>query len=206
MVLLSQLYAVASAIDSSIPELGGASLGALTNRPIEELDRKISYGPTARLLGRDSATINSLMQFPRQLVANSNSRLAYGGHRTSLRIPGGHSPYGFQNLTLESQPGTPRIQGAFGMVPSQSVEDLSVSSSPYGRNFSNPPSRRQSPLIESSFRHDTAALDPGSPSTFNFSAGSPSFSPDFYGADRTFALGESSSGYTGGFVAPSIWT
>ena len=41
MMLLTQLYTAAIAIDLSIPGLGGAALGALTTRAVEQLDEKI---------------------------------------------------------------------------------------------------------------------------------------------------------------------
>ena len=164
ILILSHLYAVALAVDRSIPELGGAAFGNLTIGPIEEIDRKIRYGQTtSRLKPNDSARLDDMMRFPRQISAqhrfsrSGSSNPGGGSGGLDNLMPGQHSPFGvggFQNLNLDSQPSTPGFPGTYPLFSSHSSEDLSISPSPFPTDFQNHPSsvssRRHSHLATGS--------------------------------------------------------
>ena len=204
MVFLAHLYGVASAVDASIPELGGASLGVVAAQHIEELDQRIRRVQGSSRLGEDFAAIlNNSMQFPRAMASNNTLQKAIG---SDLPHPGQQSPYGFQHLTIGSQPGTPGFPGSFPLLPTHSLEDLSIPASPFQHTFSGPTSRRQSQLLEASSWPGGAAFDNRSPSTFSFREDSPAYSHGSFDDEQAFAVGGPGSGYSGGCVVPSIWT
>ena len=203
MVFLAHLYGVASAVDASIPELGGAPLGVLASQHIEELDRRARFVQTSRRPGEDYALLNNSMQFPRAMASNSIFQKANG---SDLPDPGQQSPFGIQHLTIGSQPGTPGFPGQFPLGPIHSFEDIDVPASPFQHAFSAPTSRRQSQLLDASPWSGGAVFDTRSPSTFSFREDSPAYSHGSYEDEQTFVVGGSASGYSGGCVAPSVWT
>lgn len=203
MVFLAHLYGVALAVDASIPELGGAPLGVFAAQHIEELDRRIRFIQGSRRPGEDYALLNNSMHFPRAMASSSTFQKTIG---SDLPEPGQQSPYGIQHLTLGSQPGTPGFPGQFQLGPTHSFEENDVPASPFQHAFSAPTSRRQSQLLEASPWSGGALFDTRSPSTFGFREDSPAYSHGSFEDEQTFVVGGSASGYSGGCVAPSIWT
>lgn len=224
MILLAQLYTIALAIDSSIPELGGAALGSLTVGPTRQIDNKIRYSHNSGgSSAMDSSDLDEMMQFSRLLIARCRLEDPPGqdSRPTQIRVP--HSPYGFQNLAIGSQPstpsfvpgtpgglspGTPGFSGTFPAVASHSLEDLSVPVSPFLR-YSSPTSRPHSQLLEGSPRLSEASLENPSNSAFSVKGESPAYSPRYLDDEPVFSFGGNSPGYSpgysGGFVAPTLW-
>lgn len=221
MILLAQLYTIALAIDSSIPELGGAALGSLTVGPTRQIDNKIhnSRGSSAMC----SSDLDEMMQFSRLLIARCRleDRPGQDSRPSQTRVP--HSPYGFQNLAIGSQPSTPSFapgtpvglspvtsgfSGTFPAVASHSLEDLSAPVSPFLR-YSSPTSRPHSQLLEASPRVSEASLENPSNSAFSVKGESPAYSPRYLDDEPVFSFGGNSPGYSpgysGGFVAPTLW-
>ena len=205
MNLLAQLYTAALSVDFSIPELGGAALGALTVGPIEQIDDKLRYSEISRSRGEiDSARMDEEMQLPRQLAARYRLQSTTTGNTSQAQLPGHQSPYGFQHLSIESQPSTPGLPGTFSN-PNHSFEDLNIPRSPFLR-YGSPTSSRHSQLVEGSPLPSSASFEGRQMSGFSLRGGSPAYSPRYIDDDQGFAFGEQSPGYTGGFVAPAMWT
>ncbi|KAI4155177.1 MAG: hypothetical protein LQ340_001170 [Diploschistes diacapsis] len=147
---VAHLYAIAMAIDASLPELKGAAFGALVTAPLEDIDRRLRYGSLASL---DSASaMDDLMNFPR--VITSRTRQSRGSFDSMLPPElnaGQHSPYSFQNLNIDSGPTTPAFPPSYNtFMGNISVEDLnlSVPPSPFLNSFASPASRRHSGFAE----------------------------------------------------------
>ncbi len=220
MILLAQLYTIALAIDSSIPELGGAALGSLTIGPTLQIDNKIRYSPN--LQGPDSSELNEMMQFSRLLIARCRLEDASNQEARPAQIRVPHSSYGFQNLSIGSHPSTPGFApgtpgfspatsgfpGQFSAMESHSLEDLSVPASPFLR-YSSPTSRPHSQVLEASPRLSEASFENRSTSAYSIKAESPAYSPRYIEDEPVFTFGGNSPGYspgyTGGFVAPTMW-
>lgn len=203
IVFLAHLYGVALAVDASIPELGGAPLGVFAAQPIEELDRRVRFVQGSKRPGEDYTLLNNSMQFPRAMASSFNFQETIG---LDLSDPGQQSPYGLQNLTIGSQPGTPGFPGQFHVGPTCSFEDIDVPTSPFQHAFSAPTSRRQSQLLEAPPWSGGTVFDARSPSTFSFRENSPAYSHGSFEDEQTFAAGGSALGYSGGCVSPSAWT
>ena len=219
MVLLTQLYTVALAIDSSFPELGGAALGTLTIGPTRQIDSKIRYSQNSRGPSVvDSSDLDEIMDFSRLMIARCHFEESSSHDTPPTQIRGAHSPYGFQHLTIGSQPstpgfmpgtpiglpGTPGFPGSFSTMPNHSIEDLSVPASPFLR-YGSPVSRPHSQLLEASPRLSDASIENKSASTYSFKDESPVFSPRYLDDEPSFIFGGHSPSYTGGFVAPTTW-
>ncbi|KAL2053164.1 hypothetical protein ABVK25_006489 [Lepraria finkii] len=146
MVLLAQLYTLALAIDSSIPELSGAALGSLTVHAIEQIDIKLRHKQSYTFgIEMSQPEMDDLMQFTR-LTATQN-RLAsesvsaqikledMGARSPGIQAHPPHSPYGFRPASIGSQPGTPDWPPQWSSTPpmlaSHSFEDLSHPPSPF---------------------------------------------------------------------------
>lgn len=220
MILLAQLYTVALSIDSSIPELGGAALGSLTIGPTQHIDSKIRYSQNLRASSAvDSSDLDDIMHFSRLMIARCRLEDSSSHEMPPAQNRGAHSPYGFQNLTIGSQPstpgfmpgtpiglspGTPGFPSSFPTMPSRSIEDLSVPASPFLR-YGSPVSRPHSQLLEASPRLSDASMENKSASTYSFKGESPVYSPRFIDDESSFVFGGHSPGYTGGFVSPIMW-
>ena len=217
LILLAQLYTVALAVDSSFPELGGASLGSLTADAMEQIDSKLRYRQSSRLLrNQNPAELGELMQCSRMVVAKFRLESAQHQEAPQMQLHGSpQSPYGFQHLSLGSQPGTPGLApstpgwapgtpagypsglaGSFSLMPNYSLEDLSVPASPF-LQYSAPASRRHSGLTEPTNRFDDANFDNQSLSAFSFGGDSPAYSPGFLDQDQYFQYRGHSPGYQG---------
>ena len=137
MVLLAQLYTLALAIDSSIPELSGAALGSLSVQAVEQLDSKLCTKLNMALPGEmSSADLSSLMEFPRFTVAQNRLEETMVQETLSAQSERQGSPYSFHRLSVGSQPGTPNYPppGSPGMLnvwQNSSLEDLSHPPSPF---------------------------------------------------------------------------
>ena len=208
MILLAQLYTIALAIDSSLPELGGAALGSLTVVPIEQIDSYVRHGQNLRRIpDGKSAGLDEMMQFSRLMVArcrleDPESSDASQGHH--IHVP--QSPYGFQRLSIGSQPSTPGFvtgtppgyptgnsifSGPFGMLSSHSLEDLSVPASPFLR-YGSPTSRPHSQVFEASPRLSEVSFDKRASSVYSFQGDSPVYSPGYLDDEPVYAIGEHS--------------
>ena len=183
MVLLAQLYTLALAIDSSIPELSGAALGSLSVQAVEQLDSKLCTKLNMTLPGEmSSADLNSLMEFPRFTVAQNRLEETLVQETLSAQSERQGSPYSFHRLSVGSQPGTPNYPppGSPGMLnvwQNPSLEDLSHPPSPflhYGATVSRPHSQ----LFETGSVHSEQSFDINRPlSAYDFQGDSPAYSP-----------------------------
>ena len=227
MILLAQLYTLALAIDSLIPELKGAALGSLTVQAIEQIDIKLRYKQGFPLgVEMNLSDLEELMQLPRMTAARSQLELQsisaqiksedidgqFGAHSAPQ-----HSPYTFRPLSIGSQPGTPNLPppGTPGfsstppMLPTHSFEDLSHPPSPF-LHYSSPLSPRHSQTLEPSPRPHRLSFDARSFSGFSgyeysLKGESPSYSPAAYSPgfipdaeEEAWAFGGNSPAYSGG--------
>ena len=193
LTAVAHLYSLAMAVDASLPELNGAAFGGLTSGPIDEIDRRIRFTSPH---GYDSASVlDDLMQFPRRMAHKNNihrgSIVGSVGRPDSIHgsvhgsihgsIHGGRSsPYGFQNLQLDSAPHTPNFPPSFPVYAGNiSQEDLSVPPSPFLSSFvPHPGSRRHSGLIEGhSPRPSSMSFEHHSFSQLGYRDESPAYSP-----------------------------
>ena len=209
MILLAQLYTIALAIDSSLPELGGAALGSLTVVPIEQIDSYIRHGQNLRrTVDGKSAGLDEMMQFSRLMVARY--RLEDPDYNEfqpgPMHVPP-HSPYGFQHLTIGSQPSTPGFvtgtppgyptgnsifSGPFGMISSHSLDELSVPASPFLR-YGSPTSRPHSQIYEASPRLSEGSFSKRASSVYSIQGGdSPVYSPGFLDDEPIYTIGDHS--------------
>ena len=183
LLTVAHLYGIAMAIDASLPELLGAAFGALTITPFEDIYQRLIMENYDSMPLED---IMSIMSMPREIAGRM--RQARGsvdsiGGPESVNTGGG-SPYGFQNLSLDSGPTTPAFPPSFAtFMPNISNEDLnlSVPPSPFLSSWVSPGSRPHSGLFErSSSRPTSVNFDRRSFSGFSdLGAGgdSPSYSP-----------------------------
>ncbi|KAL8693435.1 MAG: hypothetical protein Q9218_001745 [Villophora microphyllina] len=222
LVLLAQLYAVALAVDFSLPELHGAALGSLTAGKIDQIDRRLRYEfmslPQA-VTELGSAGIEEAMHFPRSIGARCRLEATAIPDIPHRKRPGRQSPYGMQHLSLGSTPGTPGFApgtplglpagfgGAFPTMSNPSVEDLSTPASPFLRH-GTPASRRHSQLIEASPNlREEGSLDGRSITSYSFPGDSPAYSSSFHEDDHSVTFrGQSPTSYPGDFGAPIHWT
>ena len=214
LLVIAHLYAVGLAIDSSIPELNGAAFGVLVTAPIEEIDRKLRFSQSPTVQQTNHPRIADMMQFPRELASRTRFYHLSLVSLSDVLQPGPQSPFGFQNLRIDSAPGTPGFPGTFPMFSNRSTEDLSVPPSPFllHQSYNNSPTpQRHSQVYEQSTRpmstHENRTYS-GSSFTGGSPAYSPSYSPvpTFVEDEHHYNFEESSADYHGGFVTPTIWT
>ena len=214
LLVIAHLYAVGLAIDTAIPELNGAAFGVLVTAPIEEIDCKLrsSHSPTNQ--ETNHSQLADMMKFPRELASRTRFH-----HQSAISLSdtlqsGLQSPFGFQNLRIDSAPGTPGFPGTFPMFMNRSTEDLSVPPSPFllHQSYSNAPtSQRYSQGYEQSPR-PISIHEHGTYSGSSFTGGSPAYSPSYSPAptfvedEHSYNFDEPSAEYHGGFVTPTIWT
>ena len=226
IVLLAQLYTLALAIDSSIPELQGAALGSLTVQAIEQIDRKLRYKQSVTIgIEINPTDLDELMSFARLTAARSRLALQSATAKIKLEnldhqfgassIPQNH-PYSFRPLSIGSQPGTPNYPppGTAGfsstppMLPSHSFEDLSHPPSPF-LHYESSVSPQHSQFLDASPRPHSASFDTRSQSGYEYSlqGDSPAYSPAAYSPaflpdpdEDAWAFGGNSPAYSDGFV------
>jgi hypothetical protein len=206
LLAIAHLYGVALAIDASIPELSGAAFGALTVEPIADIERKLQFSTPGSHSPFDS-TPDAFMRFPREMASRVRiSRSPFEAvvdHNAEAPLPGQQSPFGFQNLHLDSAPSTPPFPPSYSLYLNPSFEDLSVPPSPFLQDHASPGSRPHSGIYQQSSRPNSISFDRWSSSP----AHSPAFSPAApYLEDPGYGYGESSTpsyDYPGGFVSPA---
>lgn len=220
MILLAQLYTIALAIDSSIPELGGAALGSLTVGAIQKIDDRIRHGQNTKwAMAPESADLDEIMQFSRLMLTRYRLEEPENHDMYQAQTRGPQSPYGFQHLSIGSLPSTPGFapgtpagypqgysgfSGPFSVLPSHSSEDLSVPASPFLR-YSSPTSRPHSQILEASPRLSEASFEKRPSSLYSVKGESPAYSPGYIDDEPVYIFGDHSPSYTGGFVAPTVW-
>ena len=226
MILLAQLYTLALAIDSSIPELKGAGLGSLTVDAIEQIDNKLRVKQGFPMgIELSPSDLDELMQFCRMTAARAQLAMQSLSAQVKLEdidspfgaqpIPQ-QSPFNFRPLSVGSQPGTPTYPppGTPGfsstppMLPTHSFEDLSHPPSPF-LNYGSPLSPRQSQLLEASPRPHSISFENPSLSGYDYSlrGDSPAYSPAAYSPafmpdpeEEAWQFGGNSPAYVGGWV------
>ena len=211
LILLADLYTVALAVDSAFPELGGAALGSLTANAIEQIDSKLRYRQSSRSMrNQNPADLDELMQCARLMLTRFRLESTTSQNGPQVQLSGAQSPYGFQHLSLGSQPGTPGFApgtpagypsgfpDSFSMMPTHSSDDLSLPASPF-LQYSTPSSRRHSRLVEGSPLPEEMAFDNRSLSAFSFGGDSPAYSPGYLEEDPFFSYGSQSPRYGGGY-------
>ena len=206
LIAVAHLYAVAMAVDASLPELNGAAFGTLTGAPIEEIDRRIRFSSPPNL--ETPSAYDELMHFPRRMASKQNAAHGSVVGSTGLADPilgGQQSPFSFGNLHADSAPHTPNFPPSFPMFTGNiSVEDLSVPPSPFLSSYvpqQLPGSRRHSGLVENHSRPSSMNFDRRSFSALGYNREeSPAYSPAGYGSpahsyvdsDRGSVFGEGS--------------
>ncbi|KAL8779957.1 MAG: hypothetical protein Q9194_001176 [Teloschistes cf. exilis] len=221
LVLLAQLYALALAVDFSLPELHGAALGSLTAGKIDQIDRRLRHQFASLPQGvpeLSSAGIEEAMHFPRSIGARCRLEAMSVSGPPPRQRSGQQSPYGIQHLSLGSTPGTPGFlpstplglppvfSGILPPLSNPGIEDQSTPASPFLRHGS-PASRRHSQLIEASpkFREE-GSFDGRSIASYSFRGDSPSYSSSFHDEDHSVTFrGQSPASYPGDFGPPSHW-
>ena len=220
-VVIAHLYALAMAVDASLPELNGATFGALAAAPMDDVERRVRFSSPQSF--DSSSTIDELMIFPCQITDKTRQTRGIFDqiNQQEILLPGQQSPYGFQNLNIESGPTTPNFPPTFPIFAANiSSEDLtlSVPPSPFLNSFvPQGTSRRHSALVEShSPRPSSMNFDRRSFSGFSslgHGGESPAYSPAAYSPvpshyleDDNSLLGESSSswGNPSGFVNSAL--
>ncbi|KAL8738798.1 MAG: hypothetical protein Q9181_000476 [Wetmoreana brouardii] len=221
LVLLAQLYAMALAVDFSLPELRGAALGSLTAKQIDQVDRRLRYDfmtlpQTATDLG--PAGIEEAMHFPRSIAARYQLETRAIPSQPPRQRPGQQKPYGMKHLSNGSAPGTPGFPpgtplglpvgfgGGFPTVSNRSAEDLSTPASPFLRH-GTPASRRHSQVIEVSPKlREEGSFDNRSIASYSFRGDSPAYSSSFHDDDHSATFrGQSPASYAGDFGGPILW-
>ena len=219
LLVIAHLYAVAMAVDASLPELNGAAFGPLVSGPIEDMDRRIRF--TSPQSFDSSSPLDELMSFPRRMTSkNQQTRGSVVGSTgvPDPLMPGQQSPgFGFGGLSLDSAPHTPNFPPTFPLFGGNiSQEDLSVPPSPFlssyvphaGLPAPDPASRRHSALINHS-RPNSISLDRRSFSALGYREDSPAYSPAGYASpahsyvesDRGSVFGDGSPVPTWGQLA-----
>lgn len=214
MILLAQLYTLALAIDSSIPELSGAALGSLTLQAIEQLDSKLCSKMNMVLPGEMSPTdVATLMEIPRRTVTQHRLEEALGLETIAARAERQGSPYSFHRLSMGSQPGTPTYPppsspGMLNPWRSPSLDDLSMPPSPF-LNYGAPGSRRHSGFLDMSPLPSEHSFDNRSLSAYDVKGESPAYSPAAYSPaflpeipDDLWEFDVNQHSFTGRFVTP----
>lgn len=215
MVLLAQLYTLALAIDSSIPELSGAALGSLTIHAIEQIDTKLRYNQAITVRAEMSVSdLDELMHLPRLTLARhqiaAQSRLGQSRReeafvQSSTPPHSQHSPYNFQHSSMGSQPGTPDYPppgypSTPPMLPSHNFDDLSHPPSPF-LHYGSPGSN---PYSQSSPRPNSLSFDNRSLPGYEYSlrGDSPAYSPSSYSPG--FIANSDEEAWTFGAHSPSF--
>ncbi|KAI4213818.1 MAG: hypothetical protein LQ351_003512 [Letrouitia transgressa] len=220
MVLLAQLYAVALAVDSSIPELRGAALGSLTWLAIHQIDQKLRFdhqNVPPIFPDLDTLAIEKSMQFPRSMILEHQTVHTTGHNTQAAFVQGQQRPYGLQHLDLGSSSSTPvqlprtpatglsSFASQFSAGQSQSLSNLGTPASPFLR-CTSAGSSRHSQLVESSPSLGNTSFDAHSLSSSSFKDDPPEYSPGYQDGGRVYPFeGPTPSGFPGEFVTPTLW-
>ncbi|KAL9615160.1 MAG: hypothetical protein Q9167_000366 [Letrouitia subvulpina] len=220
MVLLAQLYAVALAVDSSIPELRGAALGSLTWLAIHQIDQKLHFDhQNAHLISPDldALTIEKLMQFPRSMTLEHQTAQRTGHSTQAAFVQRQQCRYGLQQLSLGSASSTPvplprtpatdlsSFAGQFSAGQPQSLNNFGTPASPFLR-CTSAGSSRHSQFVESSPSLGNTSFDAQSLSSSSFKDDPPEYSPGYQDGGPVYPFeGPTSAGFPGEFVTPTLW-
>lgn len=212
LLLLAQLYSVALAVDSSIPELRGAALGSLVINAIEAIDARLRYEPLPRSMHQQElAEISEIMQRTRLMITKTRLETTPDPILVPPRMPGATSPYGFNRLSLGSAPGSPGTPsfmpgtpsgfpnmstGSFPVMANSSFEDLSIPPSPFLQHHS-PSSRPRSQLLETTVRPGSMVFGNRPLSSYSF-GDSPAYSTGWGEDEPSFHFGGHSPAYSAG--------
>lgn len=223
MVLLAQLYTLALAIDTSIPELSGAALGSLTLQAIEQIDNKLRYNQAITSRAEiNSSDLDELMHLPRLTLARhqlaeqsilaetqlAQTQLEDTLARGSTSPQPQHSPYNYQHPSIRSQPGTPDYPPPGLGYPSTPPMLPSHPPSPF-LHYGSPASASHSQHFESSPRPNSLSFDNRSHQGYEYSirGDSPTYSPSSYSPvfiaqpdDEAWAFGGHSPNFSVGSV------
>ena len=211
LLLLAQLYSVALAVDSSIPELRGAALGSLVINALEAIDARLHYEPLHRSMGQQElAEISEIMQHARLMITKARLETTPDPVFVPPRMPGAQSPYGFNRLSLGSAPGSPgtpsympgtpsgmpqMLAGGYPMMANTSFEDLSIPPSPFLQHDS-PVSRPTSQLLETAIRPGSMSFGNRPLSAYSFE--STAYSTGWPEEEQVFQFGGHSPAYSAG--------
>ncbi|KAI4159661.1 MAG: hypothetical protein LQ342_006428 [Letrouitia transgressa] len=220
MVLLAQLYAVALAVDSSIPELRGAALGSLTWLAIHQIDQKLRFDRQNTSLispDLDALTIEKLMQFSRSMTLEHQTVHTTGHSTQAAFVQGQQNPYGLQQLNLGSSSSTPvplprtpatdlsSFTSQFSTGQPQSLNNLGTPASPFLR-CTSAGSSRHSQLMESSPSLGNTSFDAQSLSSPSFRDDPSEYSPGYQDRRPVYPFeGPTPTSFPGEFVAPTLW-
>ena len=205
VIVLGHLYAVCLAVGFMLPDCNGAILRGTVSRSIEEIDRKLHEGQSLKRPRK----IEEMMQFPCHMVAKFNLRRMASTSETPLS--GQQSPYRSQTLNFHSQPGTPRF-GTYPASAPHSSEDMGMSLSNFGHDYTAQTSRVSSQYLEPVSSPTGTAMEGRAIRGMSYGSvspsHSPSYNPSYFGNEQGYSYGgeQSPGGYSGGFVAPSVWT
>ncbi|KAL4949199.1 hypothetical protein BDW69DRAFT_174895 [Aspergillus filifer] len=135
LAILAQFFGVAVALDSLLPNLGGAYLGPISVTPIEEIYRTIYSRNAINPLNPDVQLALSIMELPRHLAAKYRSRLQWSP-RTSVDYysPPPASPFQVMNdFRLASSPSPSSVSASYTPYtpPHQSPQAVTIASSPF---------------------------------------------------------------------------
>ena len=214
LLLLTQLYSVALAVDSSIPELRGAALGSLVINAIEAIDARLHYEPLPKTMSQQElAEISEILQRARLMITKTRLETTPDPVYVPPRMPGAQSPYGFNRLSLGSAPGSPGTPSfmpgtpagyppmptaSFPVIANSSFEDLSIPPSPFLQHIStSPDSRPGSQLLETSMRPGSMAFGSRPSSAYSF-GDSPSLALSWPEDERRYSYGGHSPAYSVG--------
>lgn len=206
--ILAHFFAAALAIEPLFPEIGGAYLGTMSVAPIEEMQRILLARKVSQPYDAGIQMALSLMQTPSQIVSAYRNRIRPSVVETYRSAS--HSPY--QQARLQSTVSSdPASFGAYGAFPLGSPANLAVPRSPYhSSGAASLGARRSSQYLEPSPGLQPQLTDDrsmGSMSGFESLSSLPmSYSPAFADEGAMGYDGTAAFTYTGGFVAPELWT
>ena len=215
LLAIAHLYGLALAIDSTIPELHGAAFGSLVTTAIQEIDQKLQHGLSPQYQRAiDPSQISEMMHFPRRMATNNHHAHQRSFSQTSDNLLSGQqSPYGFQNLHIRSAPHTPNFPPAIPRFSNDSFENLHGPPSPFLHAYPNQSPRRHSHILQRSPRPGPLTFERRSFTSSGQHRGdsplyTPAQSPGIFSLENQqgFSFGESSTGWSGGFVTPTVWT
>lgn len=132
LAIIAQYYGVGVAIDGLFPDMGGAYLGPLSIRPIEDIYRIIVTRATTDPFDPSLELSRSLMDLPQRIVHKYRNRLQWSPRASVDHYsPGPSSPYhSVQDYRVSSSPSSTSATYAPYTPPLQSPQSVTIASSP----------------------------------------------------------------------------
>ncbi|KAL3430910.1 hypothetical protein BDV09DRAFT_199241 [Aspergillus tetrazonus] len=135
LAILAQFFGVGVALDSLLPDLGGAYLGPMSVGPIEEIYRTIYARNATTPFNPDVQLATSIMDLPRHLAAKYRARLQWSP-RTSVEYYSPPPPSPFQTVQdfhPAASPSPSSVSASYTAYtpPLQSPPAVTIASSPY---------------------------------------------------------------------------